>query len=194
MISKRLKEETTPHHNKAEEGNFNTEIRQGTLSVEQYALFLQRNYWLNRLVEEHYGTLSDEQKAELKEFDIQARIKSHLILEDLKKLDTTLSGNNMPYPDLAFEELVGAIYVTEGSSLGGHMIHKALQKNSELADKDAFSFLGFYGDKTGLYWKKFIEALEGYYAAHTEDEDKIIEGAKKAFDYFIDVTKATKLN
>ena len=194
MISKRLKEETTPHHNKAEEGNFNDEIRQGTLSVEQYSLFLRRNYWLNRLVEEHYAQLNDEQKEALQEFDMLARVKSHLILEDLKKLDTTLSGYEKEYPDLNFGELVGAMYVTEGSSLGGNMIHKALQRNTTLNSRDAFNFLGFYGDNTGILWKKFIAALEEYYLKHTDQEQDIINGAKKAFNFFIEVTEETKLN
>jgi heme oxygenase len=53
---------------------------------------------------------------------------------------------------------LGALYVLEGSSLGGRLILRDLRGRG--ADTTGLAFLDPYGDQTGAHWRALIAVLE----------------------------------
>ena len=83
----------------------------------------------------------------------------------------------------------GALYVMEGSTLGGQHILRALE-TSELARREGLTrvsglayFTG-YANRTGEMWRGFLSALGEADAADPGGRDAIIEGARSAFALF----------
>lgn len=113
------------------------------------------------------------------------RRKSNAIMEDLKLLNS--SGNLAVANDLpeitTVHQALGALYVLEGSTLGGRVITKMLMQNLALTDTKHFQFFSGYGDETEAMWGSFLQALN----RHAENEgaqDEIIWGATETFSKF----------
>ncbi|MBB1285972.1 biliverdin-producing heme oxygenase [Flavisolibacter sp. BT320] len=93
--------------------------------------------------------------------DIKERRKAASILHDLRQIgqptenlflcDTLPAINNAP-------QAFGALYVLEGSTLGGKQIAKMLTKNPAIPE-GATRFFSGYGDQTGSRWKAFLEVF-----------------------------------
>lgn len=93
--------------------------------------------------------------------DLGARRKAGWLLEDLKTLgDTNLPGA-LPQrflPTIDDEAAAwGALYVLEGSSLGGRLICRMIAKQFPGAP---LRFFNGYGSDTGPLWVRFLAALE----------------------------------
>jgi heme oxygenase (biliverdin-IX-beta and delta-forming) len=95
----------------------------------------------------------------------------------------------LPTPDRAtlppFDDvysMLGAMYVMEGSTLGGQVISRHVEKCLGLVagNGDAF-FLG-HGDQTGRMWKEFCSLLET--KVPEDRSDSVILGAKAMFRCF----------
>jgi len=76
---------------------------------------------------------------------------------------------------------VGYSYVTRGSSLGGTVLHRALDTAPDWARSARLFFAGSGGN--GTSWRLFCEELDGN-AALEGCDDALIEGAKAAFQDF----------
>lgn len=63
-------------------------------------------------------------------------------------------------------EALGALYVLEGSSLGGRMILRAVAARG--AETGDLAFLDPYGARTGERWREFLQDLEDAPAAEAE--------------------------
>ena len=71
----------------------------------------------------------------------------------------------------------GALYVLEGSTLGGKMIAKMLKKNSSFPIPErALTFFEGYGSETGTKWKTFLEVLN-----QQQETDEIVATANETF-------------
>lgn len=97
--------------------------------------------------------------------DYDQRRKSQLMLDDLQSLG---DNNSIPIcssvPALTtIEEAYGAMYVLEGSTLGGLIIAKMLQRNLNLPEGKGFAFFSGYGPETASKWAVFIKVLDDYY-------------------------------
>lgn len=58
---------------------------------------------------------------------------------------------------------LGALYVLEGSTLGGRMIRKMLlRKYGNLLPEDGLHFFTGYDEETGPQWTRFLEVLNRY--------------------------------
>lgn len=77
-------------------------------------------------------------------------------------------------------EALGALYVLEGSIMGGPYIVQMLKKYGM---KNGFSFFSGYGENTEKMWNSFIDVLNNI--AHTEVEKTIlIRAAEQTFENF----------
>lgn len=86
----------------------------------------------------------------------------------------------LPAPTLnAFgrAEALGALYVLEGSSLGGRVILKDLARRG--ADCRGLAFLDPHGESIGVRWRAVVELLEGEAA----DPSGVVTGALAAFGH-----------
>lgn len=110
--------------------------------------------------------------------DIEERDHARLLRTDLGPALDTFS--NIPAPQFKNkEEALGALYVLEGSTLGGQVISRMLSKNGAISHQ-SFNFFNSYGPLTGQRWKKFIEVIN-----NQKDVSSVVKGAASAFEVFI---------
>lgn len=85
---------------------------------------------------------------------------------------------------------LGALYVLEGSIMGGRVIIQMLEK---LGITSGISFFSGYGVDTGIMWQRFIDVLNKY--APTEDDETIaIAVANATFNNFGEVFTAAPVS
>ena len=82
-----------------------------------------------------------------------------------------------PLPLDTLEWQVGYAYVRQGSTLGGRVMHRALQQAGV-----GQHFLGGYGAQTGAQWRRFLDALAG--AAPRLDSEAVCAAAVATFASF----------
>lgn len=72
---------------------------------------------------------------------------------------------------------MGSLYVMEGSTLGGRLILRHVERHLGLSGGGSY-FTG-YGDRTGAMWRSFLARLDQWPAAEAE---RIVCGAKATFE------------
>lgn len=114
--------------------------------------------------------------------DYYHRRKSAALAFDLSEL-------SKPLPELALRndlpeirdhlQCIGALYVMEGSTLGGKVIAKMMLLQLEKTEMPGLSFFNGYGDQTMIMWQKFKQSIDMPLSA-TEAEI-IIKSANDTF-------------
>ncbi len=174
MISAYLKEQTKQQHDDTEAKLQSQKIFDKSYTLDDYKTLLIHNY---KLINRYEPQIQDQlQKyAELK-LNLRSKIKA--LKTDLNnlKIETT---DEIPVQNLENEaEAFGALYVMEGSTLGGNVIAKQLRKNPEFENVE-FNYFGVYGENTGLFWQEF-KAIIDEKISENQYED-CVAGAKKAY-------------
>ncbi|HEV7331416.1 MAG TPA: biliverdin-producing heme oxygenase [Flavisolibacter sp.] len=112
--------------------------------------------------------------------DLSERRKADSILEDLRLIghgsDSLPLCTALP-PIGNTAQAFGALYVLEGSTLGGKQIAKMLAKNPILPAGATRFFTG-YGDQTGTKWKGFLEVFN-----QQSEQETIITSANETFNF-----------
>lgn len=116
--------------------------------------------------------------ARLSDPALAGRERSGRIAEDLAVLGRTPTVAGPVAIDSAGAAL-GWLYVLEGSSLGGKVIHRGLRARG--LDVRGLGFLDPYGEAAGERWRGFIDAAVRAVDAGRADEAEVIEGAQAAF-------------
>ncbi|SFS18253.1 Heme oxygenase [Granulicella pectinivorans] len=80
-----------------------------------------------------------------------------------------------------FAEALGALYVLEGSKLGGRMILRELLPRMSSEISGAWMFFEGHGAETGARWADFRGSLDAYCAAEPAELGGVIEGANATF-------------
>ncbi len=80
------------------------------------------------------------------------------------------------------DALLGAMYVIEGSALGGQIICRQIQSNLQLDERHGAAFFFGDGPGTGATWKRFTNVLE----THVSDPEKAAVTACAMFQSFED--------
>lgn len=94
--------------------------------------------------------------------DIKQRRKAAFLLEDLYVLGCSTENITIsPFlPTITSEvQAWGALYVLEGSTLGGRAITRMLLKQCSEITISHLKFFNGYGEETGPMWMRFLEAL-----------------------------------
>ncbi len=176
-ILTRLKAETRARHEQTEALLFADKLLTGTLSRREYGQLLTIHYRFHQALE----TTIDGQTDFFADYDREARRKTPWLVADLEQ-----AGLGLPEPathlfeNWTGQQLLGALYVAEGSTLGGRVIANALRQTPDLTGLTS-RFFGGYGDQTGPRWKTF-----GTYLVQRSNspDDEIVSGANQAFAYF----------
>ncbi|MET3978166.1 heme oxygenase [Mucilaginibacter sp. UYP25] len=176
MLSDKLKEETKTNHQileKALVGNLKA-IR----SAQEYINLLKLFYG-------YFGGLEVKIERSINKTllpDNDDRRKTQAIANDITNLDGEVpakaNGDSLPRITNHLEAL-GALYVIEGSTLGGKIISKMMQQQLGLGNKGMSFFTG-YGDNTVAMWDAFKDALNQQ-AENPEQEAVIIAAANQTF-------------
>ncbi|WP_284461626.1 biliverdin-producing heme oxygenase [Chryseobacterium sp.] len=182
MVSEYLKQNTANYHDAAEK-LFNSEkIFNKTFTLEDYKKIIHTNYLLLLHSEDKIFTSLSEKYSE--KLQLNERKKLSLIEKDLKSL--SLNNQEVSH-DLEFNnehEALGAMYVIEGSTLGGNVIAKQLSK-TEGFDEVTFNFFGCYQENTGPMWKNFKKVLDT--EVREENYNEVLSGAKKLYSFLLNV-------
>jgi heme oxygenase len=179
MLSEKIKEETKQAHQSLEKiivGHIKS-----VQSAEDYKTLLQLLYsyyfpleilldeWLNDGLVPFY---SQRRKAESILHDINAVPDKHS--------PATLCTDLPPVNNIA--AAFGALYVLEGSTLGGTYIAKMLSKQAGIPAMQLTFFNGYAG-KSMEMWNAFITALN-HYAETSGAGAEIMQSAKNTFEKF----------
>jgi heme oxygenase len=180
MLTDRLKEETLSNHQQLEK----------TLVGHMRAIRSKKEYInLLQLFYSYFGGLEEQidlfiTEAELA--DYRQRRKSAALANDI----ISLGGTPMPKAGkdalpVIYNKLqaYAAMYVIEGSTLGGKIISKMLAKQLDISDGQGLTFFSGYGDDTETMWETFKKELNGQ--TQSSDEETIaIDTANQTFALF----------
>jgi heme oxygenase len=119
----------------------------GDVSLEGYANALAALHGVYEAVEKNIMNFLANQP-DL--FDYQSRLKTQALEEDLKELEKPPYISNIGFPiPKNIAELVGMIYVLEGSTMGGQFLSR------KIGNKYPMRFFSGYGDNTAQKWQEF---------------------------------------
>jgi heme oxygenase len=178
MIHEELRKHTTVAHQQLEKlvvSQLKT-IR----NKEDYASLLKIFYaYFNCLEQAIRPYISDEVLP-----DYAERRHAISLANDIKGLGEILTGLpevTVPPIDNTVKAL-GALYVMEGSIMGGTII---IQMLARCGVTDGISFFRGYGSETGAKWASFVSVLDRY--INEDSEQEAIEAANQTFSNFTNV-------
>jgi len=181
-VSEYLKQNTAEYHDAAEKLFNAGKIFSRTFTLEDYKKIIHTNYlMLLHSEDEIFRNLSGKFSEKLQLSD---RKKLPLIEKDLKSLALKTSDASHELEFANENEALGAMYVIEGSTLGGNVIAKQLSK-TEGFDAVTFNFFGCYHENTGAMWKDFKEVLDT--EVQEPHYDDVLSGAKKLYTFLLSV-------
>lgn len=177
-LRERLRNETRAEHEAIEAVPLIGALSRPELTRDDYVLVLARFHGLHAPLEEALRRIEG-----LREFlpDLEARMRTPALVEDLRALGFSGLPEPAPAPlprDLS--EAFGALYVLEGSTLGGQVIKNRLEER-ELVPEGALHYYGHRGDGTGLAWRRFLAALEEASSSGSLDADRVVASARATF-------------
>jgi heme oxygenase len=169
-ILQALRSETRPAHDALEQNDFNQALTAGTITEETTAHFLAKMYGF---MVPYEAQLRQQELGP--EWEVFTRQRAHLILDDLQLPTSALKiCDDMP-PMASWPQLLGTMYVVEGSTLGGQVIARQLAK----ADIPLRRYFSGYGERTGPLWKAFCQLLA--HEATAENQAEIVQSASLTF-------------
>jgi len=116
--------------------------------------------------------------------DIGQRRHVKRLAEDIASLGgtPTTGDEGIALPHIqGWQEAIGALYVVEGSTLGGKFIIQLVAKQAEITE--GFSFFSAYGEHTAQRWEEFKEIVNAKVTTQ-EDMDRTVAAADETFAYF----------
>lgn len=189
MLQEKLKQATRADHDQLEQLMYVNDIMSGNLSLAQYRQILTTNYIVHKNLEHFlFSSLSYEIAQQL---DLPHREKLASLQKDMDELK--LSQTESEIEEISFNindaELMGAMYVLEGATLGGSVIIKRMKTNPNFNGL-SLNYYQVYGEQLIPMWKKFCEVLNQQSESGYDDA---ANGAKKMFDYIAAVQQQHSL-
>jgi heme oxygenase len=148
MINEQLKDSTQASHQALEKRM--VAVIKNIRTRQDYVNFLKLMYG-------YYSALERRVQEYVSEMEIGKRRKAERLLEDISYFESTST------PDLCKElppisshaEALGAMYVMEGSTMGGKIIARMIEGQAGINGPSGFSFFNGYGEETGKMWEEF---------------------------------------
>lgn len=173
-----IKSQTTNYHQKLESLPVSASILSPDMKIADYIHYLSLMYDVHKNTEEVIFPVLSEYIN-----DLEQRKKCHLIEDDFSFLgyNKTNAAAVFNAPQMTIPFALGILYVIEGATLGGRFILKNSITVPGLDKGKGISYFNGYGDKTGSYWKSFLNKLSEY-EQNYNCGDTIIAGAVYAFE------------
>jgi heme oxygenase len=180
-ILAQLKARTAHQHQATEE---TVDLMREDFTLDEYLKLLSRFY-------SFYKSFEEKLSSAIKEFGVEfnhhERLNTPKLIADLTNLGIAESEiskidsfENLPKLDSA-ERVFGALYVIEGSTLGGQVISRHLKQKFDLDETNGAAFFSGYGKETGKMWNGFREAVTAF-AEKSSNHEEIIAGANETFE------------
>jgi heme oxygenase len=180
MLADHLKTETLLNHQQLEKllvGRMKA-IR----SKEEYLQLLQLFYGYFGGLEKKINLYITEKELP----DYAERRKSAALANDINSMSGVPVANaeGSQLPEIGnVAQAFAALYVIEGSTLGGKIISQMIARQLELTDGHGLSFFDSYGDATAQMWTRFKDALNTQGNTKPEQDD-VIYTANQTFIKF----------
>jgi len=148
MINEQLKDSTQASHQALEKKMVS--IIKKIRTRQDYVNFLKLMYG-------YYSALERRVQEYVSEMEIGKRRKAERLLEDISYFESTSTPdlcNELP-PISSHAEALGAMYVMEGSTMGGKIIARMIEGQAGINGPSGFSFFNGYGEETGKMWEEF---------------------------------------
>jgi heme oxygenase len=176
MLSDKIKDATKPAHL-----NLEKIVVQQLKSIknnEDYAAFLKKFYTYFSQVEKAIAPHISEQLLP----DLKERRNSSFLKNDIEVLGSDVASvKEVEVPVISNEvSALGALYVMEGSIMGGRIIIQMLEK---LGVTTGISFFSGYGQETGQKWGVFTKVMNET-ATSEEDQEQAVNTANETFELF----------
>lgn len=114
-------------------------------------------------------------------FDLVARLRGPALERDFAWFGQSVPHDLPVLPALpTTAHAAGALYVLEGSTLGGQIIARHLHAQLGLTADAGAAFFSGYGPRTAIMWRSFCAALTDY-EQQTGATTAILEGAERTF-------------
>ena len=180
MILERLRNDTVHNHKILESNILLSNLMAEHLTVDTYKRIISKFYTYFLPLEERITPYFSDGKYIP---DFSERRKASTLLEDLRHYnisETTLDFCQY-LPDIdTIGQAMGALYVLEGSTLGGKFISKRVQETIGAAPDAGAKFYYGYGVETGAYWKRFCGYLSSY-ALDLGIQKEVVDSANNTF-------------
>ena len=158
----RLRDATAPLHNQLNQQPLLVALLKADFPLSHYQQLLSTYYSLYDQLEVDIKRYITQQPIA---FDYQPRYKTPLLLKDLTywQLKASPLGCQIALPDIkSLGQLLGILYVLEGSTLGASFIAKHLQQSYGYTPSTGSDFFSGYGEHTQSHWQSFITYINGY--------------------------------
>lgn len=186
QIMTRLQQDTRKQHDQTEQNRLLSQLMRDDVTHDHYRTVLHKFYGFLNPVEHKISTSKSAAHIEL---DLSHRQRAGLIVRDLKALgasETDIDAlplcDNLPEFETV-PELLGWLYVLEGSTLGGQIISRHLQKTLHVTPETGGAFFYSHGAEVGKMWKEFMTMMDRY-TARNGHADRIVDAAQQAFRRF----------
>lgn len=118
---------------------------------------------------------------------LAARSRLGFLAEDLAWLDRpappSLPGASLRcLPEASLPAAFGALYVIEGSALGGQVIGPRLQRDMGLQPGRGASYFHGFGDRTGSMWREFRQRASEAIGTEATARQQACRAAGQTFD------------
>lgn len=175
-----LRKETAEDHDQIEQNDYAKAIMNQTLTTADYQAYLEKFYGFILPIEQKIAQLDGVQELGI---DMKHRAKSPLLEQDLAFISS--SRQQVPIcdevPEIAStEQLLGYLYVIEGSTLGGQIITRKLREHLSLEPGAGLTYFNAYGQDTRTQWKELSEMMNTAVEAGA-DRKVIVSTAKETF-------------
>jgi heme oxygenase len=178
-----LKIQTRSQHDSVEGNTFGKAMMSGTMELEQYKEFLQKFYGFHWTLEQALAGFDWSEVG----INFDERRKIAFLEQDLRALGLTDAdiallpkADDLP-PMNTLEEAVGVMYVMEGSTLGGQIQARQVQKMFGFGAENGAAYFSSYGANVGVMWKAYSEAIVRAASDNVAKEATIIAAAKATF-------------
>jgi heme oxygenase len=174
----RLRTETRHLHQQLEHAPLLNKIMSNELALVDYVILMKKFYGFILPCE---GAIQLHTHRHL----IMDREKTHLLQADLLALGvdkselTTIAHCSLLPPTTERLQLLGYLYVMEGSTLGGQMITQHIQQHLRLQPDNGGRYFYGYGKETSSMWKSFCKQLNEIDIP--ADQDIIVSSANTTF-------------
>ena len=180
MFSDKIKEATLAAHQQVEKALVGK--MKAIRSKDDYVDLLKIFYG-------YFGGLEQQIKSYINQAqleDYSDRRKTDAIAADIKDLGGEISvlanGSDLPIIN-NYLQAFGALYVIEGSILGGSIISEMMQKHLTFDGQKGLSFFNGYGEQTQQMWVNFKSSLN--VAVKSEDDEQVVlQAANETFARF----------
>jgi heme oxygenase len=177
-----LRGQTHAAHESLETTTEATNLMNDAVTMQDYQRYLCIMYGVVKALEEEVYNASAHLLP-----DVHQRLKAHLMQQDLLAAGLTPAQvNNLPQLPLHNAFITdagrwGALYVLEGSSLGGNVIFRHLAKKLPLTQQNGAAYFNAYAQATGTRWQTFLQHFTAN-AVSQQQTETIIAAANNMFE------------